>query len=259
MSVMNQEVAAKIEADEERWTRACEWLATAGRRRDYPMTEGFMLLSLYKILDANGRTDAHAAAWFQNRTKFKTSNEFHVVFLKQELVESKDTKKQCQILEILKLYEDTKAPIKKAVKPTKNRSSVPGISKTLQATFVREVKFEEPVHPKTPLHALAKPFVPVLNAEARPFVMDAEARPFVMNAEAEPFVMDAEAEPFEMDAEAEPFEMDEVTGPVYSTTAVLMMAKLGYREGWGLGKAENGIREPYAMTIRPPGKEGLGY
>jgi hypothetical protein len=52
MSTMNQEVAVIVEADvrnkaEERWNRACEWLATEGRRREYPMTEGFMLLSLY--------------------------------------------------------------------------------------------------------------------------------------------------------------------------------------------------------------------
>ena len=214
--------------DEERWIKACQWLTIDGRRRDYPMTEGFMLLSLYKILDVNGRTDANAAVWFQSRSMFKTSGEFHVAFLKQVLSESTgDKKRQQQIREILRLYQDAKLSIKtelhhKPSQPPKKSSPVLRLSQS----FVREVKGEETPQTKTPavLDVLAKPFgVVELNAEAKPFVID------------------------------------EVTGPVYSAVATLMMAKMGYREGWGLGKAENGIREPHTMTIRSPGMAGLGY
>jgi hypothetical protein len=227
---MNKEVAAIVEPGvqskhEERWNRACEWLATEGRRRDYPMTEGFMLLSLYKLLDVNPRTDAHAAAWFQNRAKFKTSSEFHVAFLKQELVESNDDTKQCKIHDLLNLYEDTKPlPVKKErvakpTKPTKPREPRPHISQT----FVRAVALEESVQPKAALNVLATPFVPVAAS--------------VLNAEAKPF---------------------EVAEPVYSTVAARMMAKMGYKEGLGIGKTNHGMREPYAGTDRIPGKAGIG-
>ena len=223
----------------ERWIKACQWLTTDGRRRDYPMTEGFMLLSLWKILGVNGRTDANAAVWFQNRSKFKTSSEFHIAFLKKELIESNGDKKR-QILKMIKLYQDPTPP-----QPSKKNCSVLHISKT----FVREVKFEEPLKTTAALNVLAEPFSPkeALNVLAEPF-SPKEA----LNVLAEPpkttTVLNAEAKPF-----------DEVTGPVYSAVAAQLMAKMGYREGWGLGKTENGIREPHTMTIRPPGMTGVGY
>ena len=44
----------------------------------------------------------------------------------------------------------------------------------------------------------------------------------------------------------------------YGSVASKLMAKMGYREGEGLGLRGDGIRAPIAVTTRP-GKRGLDY
>ena len=46
--------------------------------------------------------------------------------------------------------------------------------------------------------------------------------------------------------------------PDYGPVAALLMAKMGFKEGMGLGKAEDGIREPVMAKVGPK-KAGLGF
>lgn len=46
--------------------------------------------------------------------------------------------------------------------------------------------------------------------------------------------------------------------PDYGAVAARLMAKMGFKEGMGLGKTEDGIREPVAVDVGQK-KTGLGY
>jgi len=46
--------------------------------------------------------------------------------------------------------------------------------------------------------------------------------------------------------------------PDYGAVAAQLMAKMGFKEGMGLGRSENGIREPVAVDVGQK-KNGLGY